>query len=537
MANVNLVVGDDRADTLVGGAGADLIYGYDPNGPQGQVDTIAATRVATGLANPLYVTAPPDDPGRLFILEQHTGRIQVLDLTTGTIAPQPFLDVGADVSTGGEQGLLGLAFHPAYADNGLFYINLTNRDGDTEIRSYRVSPTDPNQADPASESLVLTVDQPFANHNGGWLGFGPDGFLHAALGDGGSAGDPQNNAQTITNDLLGKILRLDVNRDDFPQDPARNYGIPADNPFVGVTGDDEIWAYGLRNPWRASFDRATGEFIIGDVGQDKVEEIDIGQAGANYGWNILEGTSVFTPGRSTAGLTPPIHEYEHVPAPDGGESVTGGYVYRGPSEGLHGQYFFADFVSGQVWTLARTDAGLTVTNRTTQIASDAGEIKSPASFGEDARGNLYLVDLGGDVFRLNPDVASADAGDTLRGGDGADRIFAGSGGDLLEGDAGDDVLSGMRGDDVLRGGGGADRLDGGAGSDLFAFAGNWGNDLILDFEDGVDRLDLRGNGLGFDALQIAQVGANTVVTAPGGVGTITLADTSSSLVGADDFLF
>jgi hypothetical protein len=169
VANVNLVVGDDRADTLVGGAGTDLIYGYDPNGPQGQVDTIAATRVATGLANPLYVTAPPDDPGRLFILEQHAGRIQVLDLATGTIAPQPFLDVGADVSTGGEQGLLGLAFHLDYANNGLFYINLTNRDGDTEIRSYHVSPTDPNQADPASENLVLPSTNPLRTTMGaGW---------------------------------------------------------------------------------------------------------------------------------------------------------------------------------------------------------------------------------------------------------------------------------------------------------------------------------------------------------------------------------
>lgn len=367
--------------------------------------SITATRIASGLDQPLYVTAPPGDTGRLFIVEK-TGAILVLDLGSGGILEQPFLDLSGEVSTGGEQGLLGLAFHPDYAGNGVFYVNLTNRDGDTEIRAYRVSADDPNRADPAG-SLVMTVDQPFANHNGGWLGFGPDGYLYIALGDGGSGGDPQNHAQNLDS-LLGKILRIDVSADAFPGDGARNYAIPPDNPFAATPGADEIWAYGLRNPWRASFDSATGTLFIADVGQGAREEVDIGIAGGNYGWPTFEGDRLYSSRPLTGGdAIAPIAVYDH----SQGFSITGGYVYRGPSTDLQGLYFYADFGSARVWTLQHDGSGWVSAERTSQIVTTAGTIDSPASFGEDAFGNLYVVDLDGEVFRLTGHAVAATAGE------------------------------------------------------------------------------------------------------------------------------
>ena len=252
----NLIVGNDGANTLPGTTGRDVIYGFNPEGPQGNVTSIAATRVASGLTQPLFVTSPPDDLNRPFIVEK-TGQIKILDLESGTTLATPFLNVGSEISTAGERGLLGLTFDPGFAENGYFYVNLINTAGDTEIRRYQVSATNPDQADPASKTLIIQIDQPDAtNHKAGWLGFGPDGYLYAALGDGGPANDPNGNAQNI-NALLGKILRLDVSADGFPADPNRNYSIPADNPFVGVDGADEIYALGLRNPWaRASTARS-----------------------------------------------------------------------------------------------------------------------------------------------------------------------------------------------------------------------------------------------------------------------------------------
>ena len=293
MAGANLVVGDDGSNHLQGTDGPDLIYGFNPDGPQSQVIQIAATRVATGLAQPDFVGSPPGDTARLFIVEQG-GLIKVLDLATHQLAVTPFLDVRQEITFADEQGLLGLAFDPGFAQNGYFYVNLINSAGDTEIRRYQVSSTDPNRADPASATLVITIDQPagLGNHKAGWLGFGPDGYLYAALGDGGGGGDPFNNAQNVDS-LLGKMLRLDVRSDAFPDDPSRNYAIPPDNPFVGVAGADEVWALGLRNPWRTSFDRGTGDLFIADVGQNKWEEIDIGQAGANFEWPIFEGPEAF----------------------------------------------------------------------------------------------------------------------------------------------------------------------------------------------------------------------------------------------------
>jgi len=466
-----LLVGDDTGNLLQGGNDSDLIYGFNPQGPQAQITGITANRVATGLNQPLFATAPPGDASRLFIVGK-TGRIDVLDLSTGQLQPQPFLNLSAEIAAPGEQGLLGLAFHPAFATNGLFYVNLNNVNGDTEIRRYQAAPS-ANQADPASAQLVLAVDQPngFTNHKGGWLGFGPDGYLYAGLGDGGGAGDPFNNAQN-PDSLLGKILRLDVNADAFPADPAQNYAIPVSNPFASGAGADEVWAYGLRNPWRASFDRGPGDLYIADVGQNASEEINLGSAGTNYGWRVFEGLEPFTPGPLTGGVaTPPIHAYSRA----SGTSITGGYVYRGESEGLHGQYFFADFGSSRVWTLQNNGIAWSAVERTQQIVTDAGAIDQPTSFGEDARGNLYLTDLDGDVFRLTPQTASNDLGDQLLGGGGDDMIFGGSGVDLLRGDAGNDTLTGGR------------------GADVFAFAPGGGADLVNDFNGAEgDRVQMAG---------------------------------------------
>jgi glucose/arabinose dehydrogenase len=459
---VTLITGDDGANIRAGGAGDDLIYGFDPNGPQNSVSSITATRVATGLDQPLFAGAPPGDLSRLFIVEK-TGKIKILDLASGQISPVAFLDVSAEITTTGECGLLGLAFDPDYATNGRFYVNLIRPSLDTEIRRYTVS-SDPNRADPASATLVIGVDQPaFANHKAGWLGFGRDGFLYASLGDGGS---PSSSAQD-PDVLLGKILRLDVSADGFPGDPTRNYAIPADNPFVGAPGADEIWALGLRNPFRAGFDRGLGTLFIGDVGQNTWEEIDIGQKGANYGWDKFEGPDPFMPGTPTGGSAiPPIHFYSH----SVGISIIGGYVYRGTSEGLHGDYFFAD-LNGKMFTLHFNGASWAATERTTQIAASAGAINTPVSFGEDGFGNLYVTDLDGDVFRLTPNVASADLGDDLSGGGGNDMMFGGSGDDGLRGGSGNDLLYGGNGNDALSGDAGNDFIFGDAGGDTALFFG------------------------------------------------------------------
>lgn len=428
----NMITGNDASNSLQGGAGRDVLYGYDPQGPQGDVTSIAATRVATGLVQPLFATAPAGDATRLFIVEKG-GVVRILDLETQQLAAAPFLDVSAEILTDGEQGLLGLAFHPDYAQNGFFYVNLINAAGDTEIRRYQVSAGDPNVADAGSATLVISIDQPagLTNHKAGWLGFGPDGHLYAALGDGGGGGDPNNNAQNLDS-LLGKMLRLDVDAG----------GAAAGNPF-----GDEIWALGLRNPWRSSFDRATGDFYIADVGQGVWEEVNLGAAGANYGWDLREGPDPFNGGSTPAPVpfTAPIHHYQQA----GSQSITGGYVYRGTSEGLHGQYFFADFVSGRIFTLRLVDGAWVATERTGQVVADAGSIGNVSSFGEDAAGNLYVVDYtGGEVFRLAPVVASADQADVLRGGGGDDLLYGGSGNDTLTGNLGADFMAGGPGSDV-----------------------------------------------------------------------------------------
>ena len=392
----------------------------------------STVRVATGLNRPVFLTAPPGDRDRVFVVEEHTGEILIIDLTDGSINATPFLTV-TGLSTGDEQGLLGLAFHPDYAVNGYFYVYFT--DPSSNVVRYQVS-GDPDVADASSETPVLSFSQPAANHNAGWIGFGPDGHLYIASGDGGGSDDNDaghtpgtGNAQDITNNLLGKILRIDVDGDGFPADPNRNYAIPADNPFVGVTGDDEIWAYGLRNPWRMSFDRATGDLYIADVGQTRCEELDVQPSssggGENYGWRLREGV-IATPTGNVGGPPPPgsidpIFDYPHPntagsePCSDPGagfegRSITGGTVYRGPIPELQGRYFFADYVTADLWSL-RFDGsdpslfdGTNYTDLTDhsgdpRFIPDVGTIASVSSFGEDDAGNLYVLDLNdGEVF-------------------------------------------------------------------------------------------------------------------------------------------
>jgi len=374
---------------------------------------LRADRIATGLAAPVFAASAPGDPNRLFVLEKDSGRVVLLDLATNQVSPQAFFDVPAgDLSNDGERGLLGLAFHPDYVANGRAYLNLTNENGDTEIWEVTRS-GNPDLADPASVRVLLTVnrDPALSNHNGGWIGFGPDGFLYIATGDGGSGNDPTNNAQNI-DDLRGKMLRIDVNSDAFPGDPGRNYAIPPGNPFVGTNGADEVWAYGLRNPWRPSFDSESGALYIADVGQNAREEINFlapgTGAGTNFGWRVMEGTlptglpQLGNPSPGDPSLRAPIAEYGRGFGDFQGSSVTGGYEYHGPGGG-QGLYFFADFVSNHVWTL-RVENGqaFDFAQRDAEIVASAGELDQIASFATDGSNRLYAIGLDGEIFRLTP---------------------------------------------------------------------------------------------------------------------------------------
>lgn len=344
--------------------------------------------VASGLDHPILVTHAGDGSKRLFILEQ-PGQIKIVQ--NGLLLSTPFLDIRSKVSYGGERGLLGLAFHPNYPSNGYFYVNYTRSgDGATVVERYRVS-TNPNIAAASSASTILIIPQPYANHNGGHMAFGKDGKLYISVGDGGSGGDPQNHAQNL-NSLLGKILRLDV-------DSGIPYKSPPDNPYVGKDGADEIWALGLRNPWRFSFDRQTGDMLIGDVGQNLWEEVDYqpdGVGGLNYGWRCYEGTHPYNLNPPCLGvLTGPIAEYDHT----AGQSITGGYVYRGKRyPALLGFYFYADFAQGKIWALKKTGDSWT---------SPALLLDTPyaiSSFGEDEDGEVYIADYYGGAIRLLADA-------------------------------------------------------------------------------------------------------------------------------------
>jgi len=342
-------------------------------------------KVAT-VKKPTHVTHAADGSGRLFITEQE-GRIMIVK--DGVLLSAPFLDIRGRVSCCGERGLLSVAFPPAFREKRYFYVNYTDTAGDTKVARYRVT-KDADRADPASEEIVLTVQQPYANHNGGQLAFGPDGYLYIGMGDGGSANDPQGNGQKMST-LLGKLLRIDV------ESGGRPYAVPPSNPFAGKQEvRPEIWASGLRNPWRFSFDRATGDLFIADVGQNRLEEVNVQPAsskgGENYGWNILEGSRCLRSKTcDTTRLVMPVAEYGH----DRGCSVTGGMVYRGKAlPHLQGTYVYGDYCSGRIWGMRRENG------RWTSIEL-ADTRLSISTFGEDEAGEVYVADHAkGGIYRL-----------------------------------------------------------------------------------------------------------------------------------------
>lgn len=340
--------------------------------------------ITDGIEKPVFLTHAGDGSGRLYVVEQ-SGRIRLVE--QGRVASVAFLDIADRVRFGGERGLLGLAFHPDYRRNGRFFVNYTRRDdGATVLSEFQRSPV--SGVAPSDERILMVVAQPYANHNGGMIAFGPDGFLYIGRGDGGSGGDPDNRAQN-SNDLLGKILRVDVNA-------GAPYAIPRDNPFVNGGGRPEVYAVGLRNPWRFSFDPETGFLWVADVGQNLWEEVDVVTRGGNYGWRVMEGTHCFNPALScrTAGLVPPVIEYYH----DAGRcSVIGGAVYRGRAVPiLQGHYIYGDFCSGEIFAFKASPAdGIP--------AEPAVLLKTGfriSSFGQDEAGELYVLDHSGGIYRL-----------------------------------------------------------------------------------------------------------------------------------------
>jgi glucose/arabinose dehydrogenase len=378
-----------------------------------QVSPIRSVRVASGLSLPLWAGKCPGDPTHLYILEQGsagTARIKLLDLTTSSVLATPFLTI-TGISTGGERGLLGLAFPPDYQASGLFYVYISDTSASNMVRRYtRATAT---SADPSSAFTILQMSDPESNHNGGWMDFGPDGYLYVACGDGGGANDQHGtigNGQNL-NSFLGKMLRIDPSGPDaYPTDATKNYAIPATNPFFGATaGLDEIWHYGLRNPWRDAFDRQTGDLWIADVGQNAVEEVDFqpaGLSGLNFGWRCMEGLSCTGLSGCTCNdpsLTLPVHTYTHA---GGACSITGGYRYRGTALcDWQGTYFFADYCSNHIFSFGFNGTSITnLTDRTATLAPGGGlSITSITSFGEDSDGELYIVDQnGGEVFKIVP---------------------------------------------------------------------------------------------------------------------------------------
>ncbi len=368
----------------------------------GSANGLSLNTVESGLSNPIYVTHAPNDPTRLFILERE-GVIRIRK--DDSLLTQPFLDISSLTTTGSERGLLGMAFHPEYQDNGYFFVNYTNTDGDTRVVRYSVS-TNPDSADENSGLTILAIDQPFGNHNAGMLAFGNDGYLYVGTGDGGSAGDPGNRAQD-PKVMLGKMLRIDVDADS-------PYAIPPDNPFADSPDTlNEIWSIGLRNPWRYAFDRSTGDLYIADVGQNEWEEVEVesanSAAGLNYGWRLKEGTHCYDPpsGCDTlTGLTDPAYQYSHGGTPFRC-SITGGLVYRGCAiPELQGRYFFGDYCSGQIWSFIWSDTAIVDLTEHTDLSLGSNVL---VSFGEDYFGELYVCAMAdGIVYKIVPDEPPAE---------------------------------------------------------------------------------------------------------------------------------
>lgn len=388
--------------------------GFQPHAEVAAWPAISLQQVASNLTHPVQLTHAGDASGRAFIVEQ-VGRIRIFQ--GGNVAGAPFLDISARVLYQGEQGLLSMAFPPDYPSKGYFYVYYTNHNGDNQVSRFHIVPGEPAMADPNSEELILAIPHPNqSNHNGGQLAFGPDDYLYIGTGDGGGAGDPYGNAQNF-NSLLGKMLRIDV--EPHPTIPAvggervflpiiargvpnTGYRIPPTNPFVGISNHrSEIWALGLRNPWRYSFDRATGDLYIADVGQSKQEEVDFQPAGSsggqNYGWNVLEGSLCYNPASgctAPSGYVAPVAEYAHGTNNSNGCSITGGFVYRGSAfPDLQGVYFYADYCKGKVWGLRKPAAAWE-----TSLLLDT--TLNPIGFGEDAAGELYLLAQDGSVHHI-----------------------------------------------------------------------------------------------------------------------------------------
>jgi glucose/arabinose dehydrogenase len=357
--------------------------------PTAAAGSVSFSTVLSGYSRPVLVTAPKGSSRRIFIVEQ-TGRIQVATFNGSSYVKEgTFLDLRDRVRyNGGEQGLLGLAFDPDYATNGRFYVDYTRKpDGDTVVAEFRRSSS--TRARKSSARTVLRINQPYSNHNGGMLAFGPDGYLYIGTGDGGSAGDPGNRAQN-TSKLLGKILRIRPYKSG-----SRGYTVPSSNPFVGRSGSDLVWAYGLRNPWRFSFDRSTGDLWIGDVGQSRYEEIDLATnsggrgRGVNYGWHRCEGRKTYPHDRTCTFGRKPIKVYRHG---SNGCSVSGGYAYRGPdfASGWQGKYIYGDYCSGRVWVIDKSGS----------VRASRDTSYNISGFGEDGRGRLFMTDLGGRILRV-----------------------------------------------------------------------------------------------------------------------------------------
>lgn len=359
-----------RLSSLIGGVALVLLLSCNATAQQ-------LEQVASGLRQPVVIANASD--ARLFVVEQ-AGIIRVI--VDGQLLQDPFLEIVDRVASGGERGLLGLAFPVDHATSGRFYVYYTDRQGDTVVSRFTTGP-DANRADPGSETILLTQEQPFSNHNGGQLAFGPDGYLYIGLGDGGSGGDPEGNGQNLDT-FLGKLLRIDV--------AGEGYTVPSDNPFIGVSGArPEIWAYGLRNPWRFGFDRVTGDLYIADVGQNAFEEVNMQPAassgGENYGWKLMEADRCYEPRDcDQTGLVLPVLSYPH--GGQWGSSISGGYVYRGSAvPDLEGRYVFADYVSGRIWTASAGD------DWAIELLMEAGF--NISTFGEDGSGELYVADYGG----------------------------------------------------------------------------------------------------------------------------------------------
>lgn len=361
---------------------------------------LAVEKVASGFDRPVWAGMPAGSQGKLWVIEQ-AGQVWIVDLASGKRADEPFLDIRKDVTReSNEEGLLGLAFAPDFETSGHFYVNFTDNGHHTRI--VRFTSQNRTTTDPASAETLLRFQQPFPNHNGGWIGFGPDGMLYIANGDGGSGNDPNQRGQALDT-LLGKILRIDVSGES-------GYRIPKDNPFVEREGaKPEIWAYGVRNPWRCSFDRKSGDFWMADVGQDVWEEINFmphGQgAGANYGWRLREGlvktSAQGVGGKAPLGSIDPVYVYKHGGGPREGNSVTGGCVYRGPIKELQGRYVFADYQNPRIWSF-RMKRGKAddFKDHTADLQPKSGGITLICSFAEDNEGNLFIVDLTGPIYQI-----------------------------------------------------------------------------------------------------------------------------------------